>query len=497
MTQPIVLAPFVLLGTVAIQECPLDDLPWTSPHGDEPVIHEMTPSDVLPGDTVTVTGRELHGVTEVMVGETLAQIVETKWKRTIFLVPGGLEAGAHLVRVRTDDCEIIAGELRVPGPTVISLFPQENVRGREVRINGEDLGHATAVHFGGHVLPVDEADFGYDPYRKREYVIVTVPQQIDAGPQLIQVLADTDVLSESIEFTVLDDLRPGVLPSPKRLLREYPFPTALQNPADRSSHSARAGNGEPTHLPPATNAGAFGDHDYHVYSIGGAPLDDRGARYAGDLRPKNPSSLPEGRIAGHGKFESDSRAYRFELKFPHIDGGDSTQTFTGYYTPTEPCDSEVCVGSLVAYDEKGRQYHHGEKTIQLVDCAHFGTREDCHDVRNQQLYDHWFSVCVWLTSRPVTADDQGIDPETGACYAAVPGSQGTTPARSCDDLDAEVFGRFPRLYRRDEEGALSLAEHPCVRMVEEGDGAHPVPDLLNWTVCGNGAIDEPEACSAP
>ncbi|TPV96016.1 MAG: hypothetical protein B7733_06880 [Myxococcales bacterium FL481] len=488
MTQHLFFTPLLLLGTLTLHECPLDELPWPE-HPDEGLfIDNITPADALPGDSVVITGFGLDAVTDVRVGDTPAQLLAIEASRLVFAVPDRLEAGSHTVYVRTVDSELAAGSLNVPGGRVISLFPEENLRGREVRINGEDLGGSTHVLLGDHVLPLSTGSFGYDPYRDLEYVIVAVPENIESGRHALQVLADTGVLSRTVDFAVVDEVPAGVLPSPKRLYREYPFPAALPEGGARAAGAVAFASGEPTHLPPATTGGGEPLDDYWVATTSGWPFNSRRAWYGGGvLTPDGNARL--GSIEGHGVFRSDLGAYEYELIYPFKRSGVPTQIFTGYYTPVEPCDETPCYGSLVAYDEKGRQYSHGRTYILMGDCLHYETARDCRDrsVTPENVYGH--PVCAWLTSRRAVTEN-ALEPETHeACYATVPGFTST-----CDDLDA-ALGDLPQLYREVGAGEFLVAEHPCVRLIADGHGGDPVPDLLNWTVCGAGESEGPAACS--
>ncbi|TPV92760.1 MAG: hypothetical protein B7733_24020, partial [Myxococcales bacterium FL481] len=376
MTQYLLVGPFVLLGAATIQECPFDGLPWPNHDIHELSVDDVTPAEAVPGDNVSLNGCGLNGVRKVLVGHVPAEIVELTDRRLVFTVPDHLQTGVHPIQLSTGGGKIAAGELVVPGPELVSLFPEENLRGREVRINGEDLENVVHVRLGEHVLSVEDKDFGYDPYRAQEYVVVAVPDDIGSGDHPIQVVTDATVVSEKIGFAVVDGVPPGVLPSPVKLLREYSFPDELTRAQaqaqDPGTSATRAGNGEPTHLPPISHGVSAGLDDFRLLNIGGYPSGFRSATYSADVADLNNPGLDRiGRVSGSGSFRTEHRAYEFTVSFTPQNSGVSTQEFTGYYTPVGLCSELPCGGSLIAYDQKGRQFHHGVHPIDLRDCAHY------------------------------------------------------------------------------------------------------------------------------
>jgi phospholipase/lecithinase/hemolysin/sugar lactone lactonase YvrE len=129
-------------------------------------------SPAVPGDTLTITGDSFNGLTQVLVGDTEAEIIAVTGSIIKVKLPAGAAQNAP-VTVKTTTGQTTASlTWSVPAPAITGITPLAAHPGDTLAITGENLDGAT-VTIGGLPAEITAA--------AANYLLVTIPAGADGG----------------------------------------------------------------------------------------------------------------------------------------------------------------------------------------------------------------------------------------------------------------------------------------------------------------------------
>lgn len=164
-----------------------------------PTITSFTPSSGGVGSSVTVSGTNLTGATEVSFNGTAATFQVVSATQVTATVPAGASSGKILV-VTAKGSTSSAADFSVtrPAPTISSFSPTSGASGTSVRVTGTGFTGATSVKFNGTAATFSVAD--------DSHISATVPASATTGTITVSTAVETATSASAFTVNVANGL---------------------------------------------------------------------------------------------------------------------------------------------------------------------------------------------------------------------------------------------------------------------------------------------------
>ncbi len=166
-----------------------------------PQVTSLSPTSVLPGGRVTMSGSNLDRVGQVRVNSTVLPIASQTASALVVDVPQGAASGTITLIDSDGTSRPQSQQLTVVAPMTFASFdPTSVVAGQALTVNGTNLDRATAVVFaGGTSAPIATRNGS-------TRITVTVPDTAQSG--VVQLVGNAaDQLTSSVPLTVVPAIR--------------------------------------------------------------------------------------------------------------------------------------------------------------------------------------------------------------------------------------------------------------------------------------------------
>lgn len=148
--------------------------------GNGPKISSITPSSVLTGATITITGKNLSG-SSVEIGGIASQVTDNTATSIVVDVPAGASIGVQEVVVENSSGKA-KSKINVTGvgapPVITSITPAEVSVGQSITIHGTGLGKASVEIYKKTATVTNNTSTS---------ITATVPTGIPAGQAAVDV----------------------------------------------------------------------------------------------------------------------------------------------------------------------------------------------------------------------------------------------------------------------------------------------------------------------
>jgi hypothetical protein len=187
---------------------------------------ELSPLNLTPGSTLTITGKDLEVVNKVNIEGVL---VNTPFKsqssvKLEVIVPNNASIAALVNRVVNVSVQYGAGfssnsktATLLGLPTITKISPANNPKGWAILIEGTNLGAITRIEIDGKVPEFTNAGAGIDS-KNYSYLVSKIPNTATAGAKTIMLTYSDTQAPLPWAYTIAANAPQGVFPPPTILL---------------------------------------------------------------------------------------------------------------------------------------------------------------------------------------------------------------------------------------------------------------------------------------